>query len=211
MSYKPQVDSSHYERASYRSQDRWDSYWHQLDLIRTVSPKTVLEVGLGEGVVADHLKRKGIKVTTVDIAEDLQPDVVASVTDMPFKEGEFDVVLAAEILEHIRFEDVPKALSEIARVARTHAVISIPHPGYVFSFVFKLPLLPRTALLLKIPFFWQTHVFNGEHYWELGKRGYSVARFVKLAHDAGLVLERSRSYADDPAHRFFLFAVNSTV
>jgi ubiquinone/menaquinone biosynthesis C-methylase UbiE len=207
MSYEPQVASGHYERASYRSQDRWDSYWHQLDLIREVNPKTVLEVGLGEGVVADHLKRKGIAVTTVDIAADLHPDVVGSVTELPFKAGAFDVVLAAEILEHIRFDDVPKALSEIARVARTHAVISLPHPGYVFSFVFKLPLLPRIPLFFKIPFFWQTHTFNGEHYWELGKRTYSVDRFLRIARRAGLSLRQSYSYADDPSHRFFLFFV----
>ena len=207
MSYAPQVDSGHYEGKAYRSQERWDSYWHQLELVRQQNPQTVLEVGLGEGVVARELKRKGIRVTTVDIAADLHPDVVGSVTALPFGKDEFDVVLAAEILEHIRFEDVPQALSEIARVARTRAVISLPHPGYVFSFVFKLPLLPRTRLLLKIPFFWKTHVFNGEHYWELGKRGFPLSHFLALAQRAGLRLIETNVYADDPAHRFFVFSV----
>ncbi|MCR4325592.1 MAG: class I SAM-dependent methyltransferase, partial [Patescibacteria group bacterium] len=148
----------------------------------------------------------GGAVTTVDIAEDLKPDVVASVTEMPLPDGSFDAVLAAEILEHIRFEDVPKALSEIARVARTHAVISLPHPGYVFSVAFKVPMLPRIALFLQVPFFWKTHRFNGEHYWELGKRGFPIRRFVGEAHKAGLDLIETGKYEDDPAHRFFLFA-----
>jgi SAM-dependent methyltransferase len=207
MNYNPQVDRLHYEGKAYRSEERWSSYFHQLTLVRRAKPKTVLEIGPGEGAVSFALARDGVRVTTVDIAPDLKPDIVASVTDLPLEAGSFDTVLAAEVLEHIRFEDVPRALSEIRRVARHHAIISLPHPGYVFSLSFKMPLLPRVSFLLQVPFFWRTHVFNGEHYWELGKRGFPVSRFLRCARDAGLRVESSEKYADDPAHRFFLFSV----
>jgi len=209
MSHVQQVNRMHYRGAAYRSLDRWTSYWHQIDYVRKVAPTTVLEIGLGEGVVTRKLQWDGITVTTADIAEDLQPDVVASVTNLPLDTDSFDLVLAAEILEHIPFAEVPKALSEIARVARKHVVISVPHPGWVFSLTFKLPLMRRTSFLCKIPFFWKEHVFNGEHYWELGKRGYTMRRFLSLAQDAGLTLMVTQSYADDPAHQFFLFSVRS--
>jgi ubiquinone/menaquinone biosynthesis C-methylase UbiE len=205
--YDQQVTKSHYEGKAYRSQERWNSYWHQLDLVSRIKPKTLLEVGLGEGVVARELGNRGVTVTTLDIAEDLHPDIVGSVTAIPVEAQSYDAVLACEILEHIKFEDVPAALSEVARVARTHVIISIPHPGYVFSLTFKLPLLPRVSLLAKIPFFWKTHAFNGEHYWELGKQGFSRRQFLALTKEAGLHLVASKSYADDPAHRFFLFSV----
>jgi len=205
MTYEPQVDKEHYSGKAYRSLERWSSYWHQLELVRSVTPKTVLEVGVGEGVVARHLASGGVSVTTLDIAEDLQPDVVGSITKIPLEDKSFDVALAAEILEHIHFEDVPQALRELARMVRTHVVISIPHPGYVFSLSFKLPLLPKIDLLMQIPFFWKNHVFNGEHYWELGKKGYPVSRFLAVAKDAGLQLVSYNKYADDPGHRFFVF------
>ena len=205
MNYQPQVGRSHYEGSAYRSSERWNSYWHQLELVRSANPKSVLEVGVGEGVVVRQLQFGGVEVTTVDIAEDLKPDVVGSVTALPFADASFDLVLAAEILEHIEFSDVPKALSEIARVAHTHAMISVPHPGWIFSIIYKLPLFPRIELLFQIPFFWKTHTFNGEHYWELGKKNYSVRRFVEVAHTAGLELVSFKKYADDPGHRFFLF------
>lgn len=208
MTYTPQVDKTHYEGAAYRSSERWNSYWHQLTLVSSISPQSVLEVGAGSGVVARELKSRGISLTTMDIAEDLHPDVVGSVTQMPFEDNSFDCVLAAEILEHIEFADVPGALQEIARVARTHAAISIPHPGWVFSVAYKVPLLPYISLLFQIPFFWKTHKFNGEHYWELGKKGYPVARFIAAAKDAGLTLISLEKYADDPGHRFFLFKKN---
>lgn len=207
MKYEPQIGKQHYEKGAYRAQDRWNSYWHQMDIVARTGVRTLLEVGVGEGVVARELGARGVAVTTLDIAEDLAPDVVGSVTDMPLADRSYDAVLAAEILEHIRFEDVPQALREIARVARTHVIISIPHPGYVFSLAFKLPLLPRIEWVTKIPFFWKTHQFDGQHYWELAKKGYPVSRFLSAAHEAGLSLVSTHTYQDDPAHHFFLFKV----
>ncbi len=208
MTYEPQVDRSHYAGGAYRSGERWISYYHQIELVRALRPSTLLEVGVGEGVVARELHNTGVAVTTVDIAPDLAPDVLGSVTELPFPDKSFDVVLAAEILEHITFDDVPKALHEIARVARHGAVISIPHPGYVFSIVYKVPLFPKIELYGQIPFFWQTHRFNGQHYWELGKKGYSISTFLRLAKEAGLTCATITKHADDPGHRFFLFKTN---
>ena len=205
MTYEKQVDQSHYEGAAYRSGERWVSYYHQLALVRSANIQTLLEVGVGEGIVARELRNTGVMVTTVDIAEDLHPDVVGSVTALPFPDNEFDAVLAAEILEHIRFDDVPQALGEIARVASKYAIISLPHPGYVFSISYKLPLFPKIELLGQIPFFWKLHVFNGEHYWELGKKGFPVSRFIAEAKKAGLDLVTIEKHVDDPGHRFFLF------
>lgn len=205
MSYSPQVGKEHYRGGSYSFQDRWNSYWHQLDLVRALHPSTVLEVGVGEGVVARELRARRIEVTTLDIAQDLQPDVLGSVTMIPLPDDTYDVVLAAEVLEHIQFEDVPQALREIARVSRSCVVIGLPHPGYVFSIIFKVPLLPRIEFFIQIPFFWKHHQFNGEHYWELGKRGFPVRRFVRVAHNVGLKLVSCQKFADDPGHRFFVF------
>ncbi len=202
--YTPQVDKSHYGR-SYRSRDRWLSYYHQLSEVRSCSPSSVLEVGPGEGIVTEALRRDGVRVVTCDIAEDLHPDRVGSIVALPSTDGEFDLALAAEVLEHIRFDDVPQALKELRRVSALHVVVSLPHPGWVFSLSVKLPLLPYLNIFFQIPFFWQTHIFNGEHYWELGKKGYPVSRFVAVAHNAGLTLVRTQKHIDDPVHRLFLF------
>jgi ubiquinone/menaquinone biosynthesis C-methylase UbiE len=207
MDYKAQVSEDHYKVGSYATQDRWDSYWHHISMVRSKNPQKVLEVGIGGGVVTRELRSSGIEVTTLDIAEDLNPDLIGSVTKIPLTDKIADLTLAAEVLEHIKFEDVPKALNELVRVTKKHVLISIPHPGYVFSINFKVPLLPRIVLFTKIPFFWQFHNFDGQHYWELGKRGYSYHKFIELTKDAGLRLEQNKCYADDPAHRHFLFSV----
>ncbi len=205
--YKTQVDKAHYLGLAYTSLERWNSYFHQLDLIAKTKGRSVLEVGVGSGVVAQELTRRGFEVTTLDIAEDLKPDILGSVTNIPLPDKSFDVVIAAEILEHIETSDLPQALREITRVAKHSVVISVPQPGYVFSAIIKVPLIKRFSLLFKIPFFWKTHVFNGEHYWELGKKGTPVSWFLNHAREAGLHLVEKKSFANDPAHLFFLFTV----
>ena len=204
--YTPQVSSAHYSGGVYRAKERWASYWHQLDLVRRFAPKTLLEVGPGLGVVTHALRGEGVTVTTCDIDPARAPDAVASVTALPFADASFDAALAAEVLEHIRWEDVERAFAELRRVARADVIISVPHPGYVFLLAWKLPILPRITLWFQISFFWWRHEFNGEHYWELGTRGYPVRRLVACARSAGLSLVGSYKYDDDPVHRFFVFA-----
>lgn len=205
--YTTQVDKTHYSGLAYSSQERWNSYFHQLDLVKKTGAQSILEVGVGSGVVVQELTRRGLQVTTLDIAEDLVPDILGSVTDIPLPDKSFDLVLAAEILEHIDPKDLPQALCEIARVSKSSVIISVPQPGYVFSTIIKIPLIKRFSLLCKIPFFWKKHKFNGEHYWELGKKGTPASWFLREAKVAGLQLIIKKSFADDPAHLFFLFTV----
>jgi SAM-dependent methyltransferase len=204
MGYFPQVSREHYFRGSYKTKERWISYWYQIDLVNSLSPQTVLEIGPGAGVVSDTLRKQGIEVKTADISPDLNPDKIASVTDLPFEDNSFDAVLACEVLEHIHFEDFKKALGEIRRVTKKFAVISLPHAGFIFSFGFKFPGIERKDAILKLPFFWKKHEFNGEHYWELGKRGYAVRSIKQKIREAGFKILRSFLPADDPAHYFFL-------
>ena len=204
MDYPPQVTKDHYCRSSYDSKDRWVSYWYQMRAVLSCGAKEVLEIGPGNKTLTEALLKKGVRVTMVDTAEDVGPDIIASVTDLPVRDGSYDLVLAAEVLEHLPFEEFPQALAEIRRVTRRHAVISLPHAGYVFSLEFKIPLLRRVELIYKLPFFWKTHIFNGEHYWELGKLGYPVSKIRKIIIDNGFGIREYGLHADDPAHYFFV-------
>ena len=76
----------------------------------------VLDVATGGGHVARRLREEGCTV-----APGMQPDVIARAEDLPFADGSFDVV-ASRIAPH-HFEDVRKAVAEMARVAQTLLVI----------------------------------------------------------------------------------------
>ena len=171
----PQVDKSHYAFERYAFEGRFVSYYWQLKEVLELQPRSVLEVGAGDRVFGNFIKNNTtVQYVCVDIAEDLHPDVVGSVLALPFADKSHDVVCAFEVLEHMPFEQFDKALTELARVARTHVAISIPHFGPVFSFSLKVPFLPQIRFAFKIPFP-KRHAFNGQHYWELGKRGYTAS------------------------------------
>lgn len=81
----------------------------------------VLDVATGGGHVARRLREEGCTVVTVDPAPGMEPDVVAPAEQLPFEDGSFDVV-ACRIAAH-HFEDIRKAVAEMARVSRRLLVI----------------------------------------------------------------------------------------
>jgi SAM-dependent methyltransferase len=81
----------------------------------------VLDVATGGGHVARRLREEGCTVITVDPAPGMEPDVVAPAEGLPFEDGSFDVVTCRIAAHH--FEDIRKAVAEMARVSRRLLVI----------------------------------------------------------------------------------------
>ena len=93
--------------------------------IRALSPRRVLEVGCGWGELAEWIARDtGAEVVAVDLsprmvelARERGVDArVADVQELPFADGEFDLVVAAWMLYHV--PDLDRGLGELARVLR---------------------------------------------------------------------------------------------
>lgn len=90
-------------------------------LAEWVEGATVLDVATGGGHVARRLRAEGYDVVTSDPAPGMEPDVVARAEDLPFDDESFDVVVTRIAPHH--FEDVQRALREMARVARTLVLV----------------------------------------------------------------------------------------
>jgi len=208
--YGKQVACDHYFQRSYLNADRWSSYWYQIDAVLQLGGRSILEIGIGNRVVCDTLAKIGLSVTTLDIEPGLHPDAVGSVTMLPFAAKIFDVVVAAEILEHIAWEDLTLALAEIRRVTRRAALISVPNAGYTFACDWKLPLIPRQRWIWRLPRFWRRHRFDGEHYWELGKRGFTLNLFIRIIQQSGFRLLGHELWPDDPVHHYFLLELDES-
>lgn len=182
MSYEKQVDKSHYSFKRYFFPGRWMSYWYQTEEIsKRPDILTVLDVGPGTPFMHDILKihRPDVTYKTIDIAEDLHPDIIGGVTKMPLSDESYDLVSAFQVLEHIEFKDVESALIEMKRVAKRYVFVSVPHFGPSIEFHFKMPFIKRIRFAFKVPYA-QKHVFGGQHYWELGKAGYPAKKLRAL-------------------------------
>lgn len=191
-----------YFSSNYNDKKRWMSYWYQAREVLQFNPADILIVGKGDGLISEYFKLRGLKTITLDIDKSLNPDVVASVLNMPFSDGEFDAVLCAEVLEHLPFGDFNKALSEIKRVTRSGAVISLPHFGPAIRFLIKIPFLPELKFILKLPYPIK-HQFKGEHYWEIGKRNYPLKLIKSEIIKSGFSIKSDYIAFENPLHHFF--------
>ena len=206
MMRKIQIDSKNYIGLRYNHKVRWMNFWHQVREISNLAdaPAEVLEIGKGSGLVSKYLRKMGYVVTTLDIDKTVKPDILASVEDIPTEDGKFDLVLSAEVLEHLPYEEAPKALREIRRVTKKSAVISLPYAGSYFKFFLKIPKFPEIDIFIPIPYFWKKHKVTKEHYWEVGKKGFSVKKIKALIERAGFEIKKSKVFRDDFDHIFFV-------
>jgi len=177
-----QIDKKRYNFRKYCAISRWCGYWHQLNEIITSEAGSVLEIGLGDKTIGGYIKNNtDIKYSSMDIAEDVNPDIVGSIDKIPVEDDSFGLVCAFEVLEHLPFEKFEISLKEMARVSKTGKIlISLPHWGRHFGVEFRLPYFKKIQWQYKFKgFSAPKHEFNGQHYWEIGKRDYSLKKILK--------------------------------
>ena len=202
-----QVDKSHYEFRRYVDKHRWASMWHQLDEVIRLNPGSVLEIGPGPGLFKAIAVSLGINVETLDLDPDLEPDHVASVFEMPFEHETFDVVCAFQMLEHLSFDRSLAAFKEMSRVARNAVVVSLPDAARRWPYSVYVPKIGEVQFSIPKPQLRAApHVFDGEHYWEINKAGYALARVVAaLQQQAPVSMIRTFRVPENLYHRFFVF------
>jgi 2-polyprenyl-3-methyl-5-hydroxy-6-metoxy-1,4-benzoquinol methylase len=108
------------------------------ELLGAAKPKSLLDVGCGEGVLVHKWARElsQARVVGIDLEEpsiqagweerkapNLEYKVMRA-ENLPFADGEFDLVTAIEVLEHV--PDPEHTLSEMARCGQSHMLVSVP-------------------------------------------------------------------------------------
>ena len=198
-----QVDKKSYNFFHYSYPDRWASYFYQLREVLSVNPNSILEIGVGDKVFQSFIKNNThISYTSLDIAVDLEPDIIAHITDTRLPSNTYDVVCAFEVLEHIPFEEFNIAIKELCRISKKYLIISLPHFGPVFQFYVKVPFLPKVQFVFKIPFA-KKHTFNGQHYWEIGKKGFSLGHIINDIEQHGTIISHYIPF-ENQYHHFFV-------
>jgi ubiquinone/menaquinone biosynthesis C-methylase UbiE len=106
-------------------------------LFRRANPASLLDVGCGEGVLTHQWAQRidgrvvGIDLDDPQLHEEWKGRqcrnleyMVMKAENLPFADNEFDVATAIEVLEHV--PDPEHTVSEMARVASGHLLVSVP-------------------------------------------------------------------------------------
>ena len=106
------------------------------ELYNLMEPTSVLEVGCGEGQLANYLLQHSSRRPRCFEASDLSLDLIgaendplikfsqASIYELPYSTNSFDLVVCSEVLEHLEYPR--RGLVEIARVAEKGVLLSVP-------------------------------------------------------------------------------------
>jgi SAM-dependent methyltransferase len=179
--------ASHYD-GTYQSEGRWLSYVRQLSLAKDLAPGRVLEVGVGPGSLRAifAIAHSDCEFVGLDIRTDLSTDVCGDVRHLPFADRAFDVVYCCQVLEHLPYESFVEALTELRRVTAKRLVLSLPDDGLFFYARIR-------GLRRILPWLWDGFSLpnlrpatidvreHGQHFWEVGRRGYPAARIRRDA------------------------------
>ncbi len=121
------------------------------DRLRVGRRTRFIDVGAGAGRHSYEALRRGADVTAFDMDEvelkgvddmfgamaevgEVPPGgtgrvTVGTILDMPYDDGEFDVVLASEILEHV--PEIEQAVAELVRITAPGGVLAVTVPRWL--------------------------------------------------------------------------------
>ncbi len=129
----------------------WYRFYFIVKEVGNHGSRHVLEVGPGEGAIKRVLEPFVERYETMDVNAKLTPDHHTDVRDRRTNlEHRFDCVIAADILEHIPFADLGRALENLQRYLRQGgiALITIPHRAW---FIFVMNWLTYKHHVVRAP------------------------------------------------------------
>jgi SAM-dependent methyltransferase len=114
----------------------------------------VLDAGCGEGVIVDEFHAR-LRIEGLDPNYSSERVTSGSLTQLPYGDATFDRALCLDVLEHLTFEEQPRALAELHRVLAPggELLVTVPNLAHLQSRVHFLLTgrLIRTASPLKHP------------------------------------------------------------
>jgi 2-polyprenyl-3-methyl-5-hydroxy-6-metoxy-1,4-benzoquinol methylase len=128
-------------KAYYDDPGKWGRPYHRINLDRAKwiaqaiprNAKKILDLGAGDGLVFNTLKKAGYDPVAFDISrialKCIKGDklVQGTASNLPFFSNSFDLILACEVLEHIPNIAFKSVLEEIVRISKRYVLITVPY------------------------------------------------------------------------------------
>lgn len=192
------------EREYYLQHLDFDGWYRHFFVIREAldnSPRSILEMEPGHGIVKYCLKPIVERYQTIDINPKLTPDIITDLREFrPELKEEFDFAIATDVLEHIPFSAFQAACNNIHAYLKLggKALITIPHRRS--HFLFMTPLMKPHIFtvptgLLSPGAFYRRFIkrriwIDPYHCWEIGDGTVKKKDVEQLFRTAGFSIEK---------------------
>jgi len=179
----------------------WYRYFFILKEIIRLKPQRILEIGEGSGIVRRTIEPVAKNYETMDINENLKPthlnDIRNFIAELKEK---FDCIIAADILEHIPFDDFEKSLKNIFNYLKDggYALITIPHRASYF--LLMTPTYQPKVIRIPTGFcspgaFYRRFIkrkiwIDPDHEWEIGDGKHTIKDIEKIMKNVGFKIEK---------------------
>ena len=118
-------DSSYYENyngSAYGRTPEWLSFFDSIseNIIKTLNPMTVLDVGCAYGLLVETLRNRGVEAFGVDVSDyaikqarpDLKDYLTVDSILKPLK-SRYDLIVSIEVIEHIDEKDCDQVIKNM--------------------------------------------------------------------------------------------------
>lgn len=110
---------------------RMEAYYKKTAELFPSDAKRVLDAGCGEGsfikLIQDKYFVVGSDLSKAALYYFKNQKTQNDISNMPFKDGSFDLITCLEVLEHLDKDTFIMAISEMERVATKYIVVSVPN------------------------------------------------------------------------------------
>ncbi len=196
----------------YINAKRWTTYAEIIKWVLNIEPSNILEIGIGNRLVADIIRKIGFTIKLLDLDVSLNPDYIMDVRDesiLQFKD-KFDLVIASQVLEHISYSDYLKALHNISFITKKF-IMTLPHcikHNLFLSYSLKFDFFEKYWKVLRFGTKLYTkklpYNYNTKHSWEIGTRSLSLRKVKKDIKKQGWEIIKSYFNMDNPYHYIFI-------
>lgn len=122
----------------FRANEVWNGYITEANkerIQKTIKmipedTRSLLDVGCGNGAIINNIPSSFYAVgidSSIQALEYVNRNKTVGVCNsLPFKDKSFDIVISAELLEHLDNQILSKTLTELQRISRKYILISVP-------------------------------------------------------------------------------------
>lgn len=183
----------------------WYRFFFLLKEMEAHAASTILEVGPGEGTLQKLFSERTTRYDTLDVNRALSPTYIGDIREkINAIANSYDCVIAADILEHIPYSDLPRALENIHMYLKNSGIALITIPHRASNFLFMSPTNIPHAFRIPTGFlspgsFYRRFIkrkiwIDPDHEWEIGDGHHTTSGVADIMKNVGFTVEKIEKF-----------------